>query len=310
VRATAYHRGRWLDESELEQPHDHCPLCLAKQTGRAVHRIQRDPLVELIVCPRCHGAPASRMPGSNVLDAYYAEYYSGLDTHTTTPDVHRFGASIARWLAPSAPGERVRVLDFGGGDGSIGLAVAGLLVTAGAAAADVVVDYDEPAPSPSPTIRTTGHRELADVDGTFDVVLASAVLEHIPRFQPVFLRLFSLCAAGGSMYVRTPWMAPFARLHHGLDLTFPAHVHDLGGGFWNRAVQTFALDAQLVRSGPSPVEASARTHLLRAGVAALLKVPAQAEARARRPAQREPWWRWVGGWEAVLRSRAVSPRSP
>jgi SAM-dependent methyltransferase len=305
MQATAYHAGRKLAEFELHRPQDHCPLCLAAGPRPAVHRIQDDPVVELLSCPRCRGASASRMPRADVLDEYYARYYSG-DARTTTPDTRRFAASIVRRLAPARDGAHARVLDFGGGDGSVGIAVATLLVAAGAAGAEVVlVDYSTPAASPSAVIRVTGHRELDDVEGPFGVVLASAVLEHIPEFRAAFLRLFSLCAPGGSMYVRTPWMAPFARLHSGLDLTYPAHVHDLGGDFWNRAVQTFALDAALVRSGPSPVEADPREHPLRAGVAAILKLPAQAEARARRPAPRDPRWRWVGGWEAVLRRRAA-----
>lgn len=308
MRATTYHAGRHLREPELHPPHDRCPLCLAEAARPAVHRIQEAPVINLLACPCCHGASASRMPRAEVLDAYYAEYYSGKDARVTTPDTRRFAASIARWLAPLPAGAQARVLDFGGGDGSVGIGIAGLLVAAGAASAEVVViDYEPVAGSPSQAIRTAGHRDLEDVDGFFDVVLASAVLEHIPEFQPAFRRLFSLSAPGGSMYVRTPWMAPFARFPTGLDLTYPAHVHDLGGDFWNRAAQTFALDAELVRSGPSPVETDARTHPMRAGLAAFLKVPARAEARVRRPAARDPWWRWVGGWEAVLR-RALPAR--
>ena len=301
MRATAYHAGRRLGEDELHPARDQCPLCLARGARPAVHRIQEAPLVELLVCGRCRGASASRMPRADVLDAYYAEYYRG-DARTTTPDARRFAASIVRRLAPVRPGARARVLDLGGGDGSIGVAVAQLLVHAGAAGADVaVVDYGAPAPSPQGEIRVSGHDELADVAGEFDVVLASAVLEHIPDFEPVFRRLYSLTASGGSLYVRTPWMAPFARAISSLDLTFPAHVHDLGGDFWNHATLTFGLDAELVHSGPSPVEADVREHPLRAALAAVLKVPARLEERVRRPAGRRPWWRWVGGWEAVLR---------
>jgi SAM-dependent methyltransferase len=302
MRATVFHAGRRLAQDELLSAHPDCPLCLRAGARPAVHRIQDAPVVDLLACPHCHGASASRMPRPEVLDGYYRDYYAGKDARVTTPDPGRFAGSIVRRLAPPAAGAQARVLDFGGGDGSIGLAVAERLLAAGAAGAEVVVvDYEEPAAPAAPQIRAVGRRDLEGVDGPFDVVLASAVLEHVPGFHALFTRLAGLVGPGGSLYVRTPWLAPFRRAPGGLDLTYPAHVHDLGGGFWNRVVETFGLDAQLVRSGPSPVEADARSHPVRAGVAALLKVPARAEAAARRPAPRDPWWPWVGGWEAVLR---------
>jgi hypothetical protein len=126
------------------------------------------------------------------------------------------------------------------------------------------------------------------------------VLEHVPEMHAAARGLFDRVAPGGFFYARTPWLAPIARVLPKLDLTFPAHVHDLGAGFWDRVVDTFALDATLVRSAPSPVEDSFAERSARALAAALLKLPARLESALGGPRGRRRWT-WTGGWEAILR---------
>lgn len=304
MKATHFHAGRRLSEGELGPPLDACPVCLAVGGRRPLLRIQTDPPVDLLGCSRCGGASASRMPTPAVLEAFYADYYSGRDERVTCGSSARFARAIARRVEPREARERLRVLDFGGGDGGVAIAVAERLLARGRIpGAEIrLVDFAKPRAPGDPRIEIRGARELDETEGRFDLVLASAVLEHVPEMHAAARRLFDRVAPGGVFYARTPWLAPIARVFPKLDLTFPAHVHDLGAGFWDRVVETFALDATLVRSAPSPVEDSFAERPARALAAAILKLPARLEsALGSRDGRR--LWTWTGGWEAILRFR-------
>jgi hypothetical protein len=84
-----------------------------------------------------------------------------------------------------------------------------------------------------------------------------------------------------------------------LDITYPAHVHDMGSGFWNRFIETFDLRARLLCSRPSIVETTLLKNPIRTALAHALKFPALAELWIfGQP--RVPMWKLVGGWEAFL----------
>jgi SAM-dependent methyltransferase len=164
----------------------------------------------------------------------------------------------------------------------------------------VLIDYDHGPPSP----RAAGvHLERCDsVDSLsgrqFDLVLASAVLEHIPGARHELRRLLAALRPGGVLYARTPAVAPLLKwlqaLHVSCDFTFPAHVHDLGPSFWSRILSHLELPAteyRIRRSGPSPVETSLRRNPGRTVAAWLLKAPGRVLA-GRYP--------FCGGWEVFV----------
>ena len=95
------------------------------------------------------------------------------------------------------------------------------------------------------------------------------------------------------------------RLAWKIDINYRYHVHDLGGGFWNRAPRTFGLRGKVLMSGPSPVETSWSEHPMRTLAATLLKAPARAERILLDYAKRkDPFWNFVGGWELLFRQSA------
>src|SRR5262249_28761807 len=121
----------------------------------AVWVLQKDPDVDLQRCGRCGALSASRMPTAAALDAYYGNYYGAAADadHVTIDRPERLGAHVA--AAASAAGVEPRILDFGGGDGTIGKLVARALIDRGATRAQLtVVDYHaEPgAPCPGVTV--------------------------------------------------------------------------------------------------------------------------------------------------------------
>ncbi len=77
-----------------------------------------------------------------------------------------------------------------------------------------------------------------------------------------------------------------------MDFTYPAHLHDLGRGFWNGILGRLALDSQyrIRHSATSIVETVFSEAPVRTVAAHALKLPSHLF----------PSWPFVGGWEVVF----------
>lgn len=296
MKTTPYHAGKHLREEELAPADDTCPSCGNAEPRRSVHRIQDEPLVELLSCPVCGLSSASRMPTPAALDAYYGQYYgTGDDDQITFSGVDRFADHIAR----HCPDGAARILDFGGGDGAVALALAKRLAERGASPEILLVDYAKPRPDAAFPISNVA--ELEDASGAYDVVIASAILEHVPNVGDALRKLWALGAPGAVFYARTPYWAPILRVAPSIDLTFPGHVHDMGPAFWNRFLDTLELSGELLVSRPSIVETTFGQAPVRTLAAYLLKAPSHLECRLRPGNWKTPLWGFVGGWEVFAR---------
>ena len=304
--SSRYHASRVLDEESLLPAHASCPWCGSARRSE-IGTVQEAPLVKLLRCEDCHAASVSRMPTSAALEDFYGSYYQGEkgaggDGKITFGDTGRMAAHLARWIVPARPGASARILDFGGGDGTLSALAAAHAIRRGfiERAEVVVVDRSGAAPaSLHPAVVVAAVSELSPLPGgTFDFVIASAVMEHIPEGRLILEQLLGKVRPGGIFYARTPCVAPFMRLVERLgrrwDLTFPAHVHDLGQAFWEAqfgaggAFPGFAIAS----SRPSIVEASFRTEFVKAAVSLSFKLPWWLLGRA---------WGYVGGWEIAAR---------
>ena len=263
--------------------------------------MQQAPDVDYLACERCGACSVSAMPRAAFLKAFYEQHYAGPHVDTTATYARGLGAHIARSLTVSAAhGEPYRILDFGGSDGSLGVEVARSLIRAGKIerASIVVVDFVAPMRVADDCITITAAADIGDVHEVFDLVMASAVLEHIPELKPTLQALFARMSPHGWFYARTPYVLPLRRILPRFDLLFPAHVHDLGPEFWNNVCRTYELDAEVVASRPSYVQGTLRDNPLQTIAATLMKLPAHLELRL---GARTPRWRLVGGWEVVVR---------
>ena len=113
-------------------------------------------------------------------------------------------------MAPHLQGPSLRILDFGGGDGAIASAFAKqllLLKAPDVSQVDItVVDPSEAVPQPSQdAISMQKCRTIDEVSGRFQLVIASASLEHIQRPVNELRKLTALLDPGGIFYARTPY---------------------------------------------------------------------------------------------------------
>lgn len=310
--ATCNHRGKHLRENEVYDARAHCPICL--YAGKRVQgiRLQSDPVIHLLHCPACGGRSAAWMPRPEILRDYYTGYFGSGDAAggndivcVTFQGTERFARHLISAMPLAAGTSPVRILDYGGGDGSLAIAIAKSL--GNRAVAVTLVDYQKPRAMRVPAHVQVAHAtHLGEVQAMypgqkFDIVIASAVAEHIPELNGVLNFLFGMIEPGGYFYARTPYISNLIAFLPFIDFVYPAHVHDLGASFWNRITRTFHLHADVIISQPSIVETEWRKAFIRTLAAHILKFPGYIEGKIA-PKRVDRWWNLVGGWEVVLRA--------
>jgi 2-polyprenyl-3-methyl-5-hydroxy-6-metoxy-1,4-benzoquinol methylase len=292
-----YHKSVHLNENQLLPPDTACPVCLREGIRPCVLTLQDNPQVDLVACGcGCHSA--SRMPKPEVLEDYYSRYYDKFEETATFDGSERFGVHLYGMLQ-SSQRSAMRILDFGGGvDASLSRSVAREFIDRGTErVAIALVDRSASCPRDWGAITVDCYQELQTGAQEFDIVLASAVIEHIPSPRGVLMALLNSLGAGGGIYFRTPAVSSLIRLTSRfgmhLDFKYPEHVHDMGQAFWEQLIPSLGLtdSFSIVKSQPSIVQEDFRAHPLRATLAHAMK---------------SPWYLFrsgytmVGGWEAVI----------
>ncbi|MCG8587936.1 MAG: class I SAM-dependent methyltransferase [Proteobacteria bacterium] len=290
-----------VPELHLLPAHARCPLCGSDRPRTEVALLQEDPRVAMSACPDCRGMSADRFPDDAFLRALYDPAHYASDLLQNARPTERCARHVASFVEAAADCD-LRILDYGGSDGSLSQALAEALRRRGyrGRLEFTIVDF---APAKS-------HDEFhfIDVDAfygledPFDVVLASAVLEHLTEFPRTVQKLLSLAGPGALFYARTPYEVPLQRRFPGYRVRWPRHVHDLGPAFWDRFLATFGVAGRLRRSAPSIVESDWRQKPVRTAIATALKAPGHLETAWLKPALGYSGnaWHWVGGWEVVL----------
>ena len=302
-----YYKGQRLSETELLPDKSVCPICSYTGSRRTVVSLQNDPDVYLLAC-RCGCMSASRMPRQEILQDYYSRYYADGNSTATFDGSDRFAQHLFRSLGV-IPKKKLRILDFGGGvDATISRSLAQQFLKNGTEhVAIALVDYNASCQREWGAIDVDCYRDLQDVRGKFDVVLASAIVEHMPSPRDTLLGLLSALCEDGRAYFRTPSMSSIiklaARFGVHIDFTYPAHLHDMGQAFWENLLPTLDVSRRfsLIRSRPAIVETEFSIHPSRTLIAYAFK---------------SLWFLFgsrytiVGGWEAVIASKAEKSRAP
>lgn len=302
MKSTVFHQSAHMQENDLLHQNVQCPFC--ESTDRSpVLTLQKDPTVTLLHCNHCCALSASRMPNPDALTIYYSNYYCDQLEKVTLDEPNRIASHIVKYANPVlrlSDEKNISILDYGGGDGTISLEVASQLISFGAKKVNIhLLDYDQS------TVETGNDRihifrssDLSQITpSSINLVIASAVIEHIPTPRPVLLTLLEVLKPGGVFYARTPYVTPLMLtanvLHLKYDFTFPAHVHDLGAKFWNRLMSILPIQGhyEIFRSCPSIVETSFKKHFFRTLLAYILKMPGYIFKKN---------YGLVGGWEIFI----------
>lgn len=298
MRTALFHHSAHVPESKLSAPITECVICGASLTNPPIAKIQQSPAVHLLHCGNCHAHTASRMPTAEALAEYYSDYFQPNVPKITHDSPARFARHIASFIRE--PKRELEIADFGGGDGTLAYSVARILVERGCSCVTIsVIDYSEPLISDDERIDVRSALPGTPVPPS-DVVLASAVLEHIPDPLSSLIQLLAALNPSGILYVRTPAVASFMRLAESfgqkLDFTFPAHLHDLGQGFWENILNLIpdGCEFEILHSAQSLVETDLRHHPWHTVAAHIAKAPWRLLGRR---------YALVGGWEIVFRRK-------
>ncbi len=310
IGGAAFHQSMHMDDDQLSSPVMECPFCSSLQR-KEISILQKNPRVLLLKCLKCHAYSASRIPTQKALKDYYSNYYDSPDAsnsgyRVTVDDLNRFGSYLAGKLNQYLDKKYIKILDFGGGDGSISSWTAKYLLKMGMVkrVKIVVADYHEKVISTrDERISVDKADRLENIQSAYDIVIASAIIEHLPRPGHVIDQLLNLLDMGGILYARTPYVVPLIKLF-GLfgikwDFTYPAHLHDLGQKFWesyfsSRKYPDYFIE--ITESKPSIIETTLKKHFIKTLAAYIFKAP---------------WYllnqryKLVGGWEVFLRKAPI-----
>ncbi|MDT8069194.1 MAG: methyltransferase domain-containing protein [Terriglobia bacterium] len=298
MRTALFHESAHLPESKLSPPLVCCVICGAEFTRNPVAKLQDSPDVFLLRCPKCYACSGSRLPTESALIEYYSNYYRKPGPKVTHDCSGRFGRHVASFIGE--PRRDVAITDFGGGEGRLAYSLAQILAERGCTSVEItVIDYAECVATQDPRISIKAQRPGAPIPPS-DVIVASAVLEHLTDPLGSLTQLFGALNRDGVLYVRTPAVAgilEFATvLGRKLDFTFPAHIHDFGQRFWENVLNIVPEGSrfEVLHSAPSLVETDLRHHPWHTLAACVAKAPWRLLGNK---------YTLVGGWEIVFRRK-------
>ena len=294
-----------VSESSLDPVHSRCIFCGSLNLSGVRSIVQKVPLVALRVCLDCRAQSVNRLPARGYLDSLYsAEEYAGHLESSKRLTRALGGRLAAEFLAVSPCPTTLRILDYGGGSGALGLAVAEKLADRDLDSRVTVVDLSNEGVLEGVKFFTP---ESFDRDSeNFDVILCSAVVEHLRdpgiRLQALFERL----NVRGWMYVRSPQLAGLARLRPSW-YRWPRHLSDFGPQFWSRFPTLAGWEVDTVWSRACRPETEWRSRPLPTAASTLLKSPCSAEQAVRRVLRlsRSCRYPFVGGWEFLGRKHGA-----
>jgi SAM-dependent methyltransferase len=300
VNSSRFNRKIIVEEKWLDKSFDNCPFCHSKNV-KEVGLIQKNPKVYFCECTECKIGYAGRQPVEEFLVEYYRNYYNDQGRSTTINPL-QLAIHLYKILSPISITQKVSILDFGSGDGSVSLSFSNTLLKKGIARqVDItlidffphILEYE------NENINMIQYSSLEKVpeNNTFDIIIASAILEHTKTPNETLKKLIVLLKKGGLIYSRTPYIMPFFKLFKktgiSVDIQYPGHLFDMGNLFWKNSLNKLNCDNEffLRQSQTSLAEDSFKDSFLKALVTRILKFPSRFLKYQ---------YHLVGGWEVLI----------
>ena len=195
--------------------------------------------------------------------------------------------------------ETLRILDYGGGDGSISYGIACEIIDKFKFIEILVVDFAKE------TINSTNSNiniskinpvEFIEFEEKFDLILASAVLEHIFFVGELFDKIINNLVKGGFIYIRTPYILPIyktlLKLNIKIDTLFPEHIHDFSKYFFENIPNiSKGNNLRIIVSQPSFFENNFSLHFIKSLLSRIVRFPYNINRK----------YPFVGGWEVIYK---------
>lgn len=277
-----YNITQHLNNEDLDLTFEKCPFCGTNQNQKKIGIIQKSPNIDALVCNNCHIGYANRQPTQVFLDQYYSNYYNygeGITIQQETLVDH-----IVKLTKIDSLNEEVTILDFGGGDGSIGYGLAQKVISKKKIRVFVVdPNFKKRSTSSSEHIQIDGYSSIEELPNSlsFDLIIASAVLEHVKNPLKTLDKLLNLMKPKAKFYIRTPYLFPFKKIFnyfgYTLDMMYPGHLFDMGNHFWENSLKVLQKEKshEVFISKTSLVESTFKESFVKTAIAYIFKFPSR-----------------------------------
>ena len=295
-----------LKEDELELEAKECNFCRSNLNNkRKVYNAQKLPIVNYYFCNECYVCFSNRQPKDTALEKIYSPV-NYTSTLTSSDDLTvKLAKRIAKQISITKNIlKEIKVLDFGGGNGNLSKKISSELLKLGYESKCTVIDIHNSIQKDD-NIEFVNAKEINKIKNKFDLVLASAVLEHLKAPKAILDKLIQLTGKKGFFYARTPWEEPLAKFIPNYKLRWPRHLFDMGGDFWNKYLSGYNKNKiNIIWFRPSIIETSIY-NIFKFLASFVLKSIAVIELFLRNlfPKKNQskiPYFKLVGGWEVLI----------
>lgn len=190
-----------IEESDLIK-NEKCGFCESTEFISLQQYFQK-PDIHFVKCKNCGAVTYDKQFSQAALDKMYSnyEYHSEDEVQSVTfYGSERFAKHISKYV-DFAEKDKVKILDFGGGDGALAYFTALQLKKRNPKMIIeiLVVDYCNSLYKSDRSDGITMRHDfpLSKVEEEFDLIIASAIIEHLPKPAEEVKKLFTLLTGGG-----------------------------------------------------------------------------------------------------------------